>query len=325
MPLYIYRAKRGPSEIIEGRIEAGSQDQAVSRLNEEGLSPISVAREQVSAKTKLRAEPKKLIPESVRVKAQDINIFTRQLASLVKTSVPILKALALISDQTENRTLKKVVADLEKGVKDGRMLSEAMTKYPRIFDSFYINMIKSGEKAGVLDEVLYALAEHGEEEQGIKREIQAAMAYPALITVVGAGTVFVILTFFMPKLIQLFERMNQQLPLPTRILIGTSEFMSGNWPWFLLAFGFLAVLLGRVQPGSKKKFLFDTVKLRIPFIKKLVKHAEIAKFARTLSLLLKNGIPVYESLDLAKDTLDNDVLRKHLEWAGREIDRDLPH
>ena len=127
------------------------------------------------------------------------------------------------------------------------------------------------------------------------------------------------LTFFLPKLIGLFENMKQALPMPTKILMGISDFMSNNWFWFIVALGFIIAIFGRVRPGSKKKFLFDMVKLHLPFMQKFIKNAEIAKFARTLGLLLKNGLPVYESLDLATSTLDNDALRERLGQAGKEI------
>jgi type II secretory pathway component PulF len=326
MAIFVYKAKKGPTEIVHGEIEADSQDQVVNKLEEMGFAPVSVVEKERIAysaerieKDKLSAKRYPLNAEFIRVKSQDIDTFTRQLASLIRASVSVLRALSLISEQTENKVLKNVVSDLEEQVRDGRMLSEAMAKYPNIFNNLYLSMVKAGEKGGVLDEVLYKLAEHREKEQEIRRKIQSALAYPVLMIIVGAATVFVMLTFFLPKLIGMFERMRQSLPLPTRILIGISDFMSSNWLWFIIALGFIIAIFGRVKPGSKKKFLFDMVKLHLPFMQKFVKNAEIAKFARTLGLLLKNGLPVYESLDLATSTLDNDALRERLGQAGKEI------
>ena len=325
MPIYIYKAKKGPKEIVDGEITADSQDKAITRLDEMGLIPIKVVekqgtgvRVQDSEKRKLSHAPGTLSPV-IRVRTQDIDTFTRQFASLVKANVPILRALSLIAQQTEHAVLRDVVSYLEKRVKDGKTLSEAMERYPRIFNNLYLGMVKSGEKSGTLDEVLCKLAEYREKEQEIKRKIQAAMVYPALMIIVGIATVFVMLTYFLPKLTGLFESMKQALPLPTKILIGTSNFMAGNWYWFLIALIFLMVIFGRVKSGSKKKFLFDMVKLYIPFMKRFITNAEIAKFSRTLGTLLKNGISVYESLRLATDTLDNDVLKERLEQARNEI------
>lgn len=186
--------------------------------------------------------------------ARDLDIFTRQLAGLIKASVPILKALNLISQQKENNVLKEVAVDLGNDVKDGKTLSQAMEKYPRIFNPLYLNLIRAGEKAGMLNEVLYKLVEYREKEAEIKSKIQSALAYPALMLLVGIGTVFVMFTFFLPKLMGLFENMRQNLPLPTKILIAMSNFMSANWLWVFIGAAFLASVFGRVRPGSRKNF-----------------------------------------------------------------------
>jgi len=135
---------------------------------------------------------------------------------LVKASVPILRALTLIAQQTDNQALQLVVDDLKKQVKDGKTLSESMHHYPKLFNNLYLSMVKSGEQGGVLDEVLYKIAEHREKEQKMRRKIQSALAYPMVMLVVGVGTVFVMLTFFMPKFVGIFERMHRELPMPTR-------------------------------------------------------------------------------------------------------------
>jgi len=343
MPTYTYKAKKGPAEIVEGQIEAESQDQAVSKLEGLGLVPVRVV-ELVSRLTgervpSLRAKRSNLnagiasaasrprndreMPSAPRnditVKARDLDIFTRQLSSLVRASVPILRALSLICRQAEDKALKSLVADLERQVKEGRVLSEAMESYPNIFNNLYLSIVKSGERGGALDEALLRLTAHREKGREMRQKVQAAMAYPVLLIVVGVGTVFVMLTCFLPKLMVLFKNMKQTLPLPTRALIGVSDFMTANWFWFLIALMLLAVVFSRVRAGSKKKFLFDAFKLRVPFVKKFVRDVEIVKFCRTLGLLLKNGIPVYESLELATNTLDNEVLRGFLRTANREI------
>ncbi|HBO97837.1 MAG TPA: hypothetical protein DD648_07495, partial [Candidatus Omnitrophica bacterium] len=233
--------------------------------------------------------------------------------------MPILRALFLISQQTDNRALKAVVDDLHDQVKDGKTLSEGMRKYPQLFNNLYLSMIKSGEQGGVLHEVLYRIAEYREKEQVVVRKIQAALAYPAVMVVVGVGTVFVMLTVFMPKFIGIFATMKQSLPVPTRVLIGTSNFLAKNWAGFLIAAVFIVVIFGRVKHSSRKKFMFDMIKLHIPFIREFIRNAEIAKFARTLGILLKNGLSVYDSLALATDTLDNDALRTQLKQAGQDI------
>ncbi|MBL7069373.1 MAG: type II secretion system F family protein [Candidatus Omnitrophica bacterium] len=331
MGIYIYKAKKGPVEVVSGDIEAPSQEEAVNILERRGLMPISVAEKEAGKPepvSRLAGEPVsqldrqtgKLVNRlTISVRRQDVDTFTRQLASLLKAGVPMLRSLTLISEQTENRVFARVVEDLEKRIRDGEMFSEVLARYPRLFDSLYLNMIKSGEKSGSLDEVLYKLTEHRQKEEEVRRKIQAAMAYPALVLIVGIITVFVMLTYFLPKLSGLFENMKFELPLPTKILIGVSSFMSNNWYWFLIAaFCFFAVF-SKVKPGSKKKFLFDIVKLYIPFIRTFVMNAEVARFSRTLGMLIKNGISIYEALRLATNTLNNEALRDRLRITEESI------
>lgn len=331
MPVFIYKAKRGPQDVETGEVVAANQDDAVIRLEEKGLIPITLVE-----KVREGAQPKPegggerpsesqgaSVPvvsvQSVKVRTKDMDTFTWQLASLIKSSVPMLRALSLISEQTESKSLKIVVDDLRNLVKDGHTLSEGMRKYPHLFNTLYLNMVRSGEQGGVLHEVLYRIAEYREKEQAVTRKIQSALAYPAVMVVVGTGTVVLMLTVFMPKFIAIFETMKQKLPVPTTILIGISNFMSHNWIGMLIAFGLIIAIFGRVRPSSKKKFFFDMVKLHIPFINKFVRNAEIAKFARTLGLLIKNGLSVYEGLDLATDTLDNEALRNQLKKVTKDI------
>jgi len=328
MGTYVYKAKRGPKEIVRGEVEALSQDEAVNKLDNMGLVPITVTEKGAAPRQTRRLEPGQKKNETKRkslkfkfskIKPNEIDIFTRELATLIRASVPILRSLSLIAQQTENPAFKDLIFDLIKQVRDGKTFSETIEKYPRSFDKLYLNMIRSGEKGGVLSEVLSKLSEYREKEAEIKRKVQVAMAYPVLMILVGIGTVFVMLTYFLPKLIGLFEDMGQSLPLPTKILIGTSNFMTGNWYWILIAFFLVFSFFSRVQPGSKKKMMIDVIKLRVPFAKKLIRVSEIAKFTRTLEMLMKNGIPVYESLGFATDTVDNEALREKLVQMQGEI------
>ena len=330
MPIYSYTAKKGPTEIIESEIEADSQDKAVAMIEAMGFFPIKVSelkpvQAPAPGKSPERARPETpakkeaAVSTQVKVNARDMNAFIWQLASLMKSSIPLLRALSLIAQQTKSKTLKAVVSDLERSIKQGELLSSAMHKYPNLFNNLTVNMIKAGEKSGSLAEVLYTLATHREKEQEIRRKIQSALAYPMVVVVVGIGTIFLMFTYFLPKLLKLFTGMKQELPLPTKMLIATSNFMSHYWYVFVIGFLFAAAMVGRNKPGSRKKFMLDMLCLRLPFINKFVKTSEIARFARSLGLLLKNGIPVYESLELAANTLDNQALRERLAEASRVI------
>jgi len=326
MPTFIYQAKRTPTETVSGEMDAASPESAVHRLIDAGLSPVSVELKPPptphpsAGATALQAR-RAAAAEGVsrRLRSRDIDRFTRQLASLIKSNVPILRALSLIADQPGSPEMKEVVADLARQVSQGRQLSEALARYPRGFDPLYISLVIAGERGGALDEALLRLAEHREKELETRRRVQAALAYPAFVTVVGLGTVFAVLTLFLPRVIGLFENMKQELPLPTRALIGMTRFLRGNWYLIVLVLAVLVWVLSRHRPGSRLKALLDMAKLHIPLVRNLVAHAEIARFCRTLGLLIRNGISVHEGLTLATGTVDNAALQARIEQVGAEI------
>jgi len=341
MPIFTYNAKSGPAKMVAGEIEAVSEGEALNKLEEMGLVPVRILEKNTapaSPKKEASAEessdnwghipinrdnrdvsPIKIIKRMIKARSRDIDTFTRQLASLVKSSVPMLQTMALLARQTENKALKDVVSGLGARIKDGSMLSEAMAAYPGVFNNFYLSMVKSGERSGTLDAALFRLAEHREREQELKYRIQAALAYPVLVASVGAATIFVMLTYFLPKLTLIFKGMKQELPLPTKILMGVTGFMSAYWYIFLIAAVCAAIVIGRMRSGAGKKILFDAFILKLPFLKRFTRNAEIAKFARSLGILLKSGLPVHESLELAADTLDNEAMKASIAQAGRGI------
>ena len=329
MPIYIYTAKHGPTEVVTGEIEAPSQEQALVKLEKMALVPIRLEEktgEAEKASPSVKKESDEPAPQerrapsgAIKVKAKDLDIFTRQMASLVKSGIPILRALALLAQQTESKALKEVVVDLALKIKEGKMLSEAMSVYPFIFNNMYLNMIKAGEKSGTLDQSLFRLAEHREREQELKQKIQAAMAYPMLVIGVGVITIFVMLTYFLPKLTVIFKGMKQDLPLPTKLLMAITDFTSGHWYIFVIAAACVAVVFARIKKGSKGKVLIDAIKMKLPFMKKFTLNAEIARFSRSLSILIKNGLPIHESLALAGNTLDNEALKASIARAGKDV------
>jgi len=308
--------------MVDGEIEAPTEEAAIAEIERLGLFPVNVVRREIKADAPWpnptpSSARTQVVP--IRMRARDIDILTRQLASLMKSSVPLLRSLILISEQTDKKVVKTVLEDMERQIKQGKTLSEAMSKYPQVFNNLYLNMIRAGEKSGSLDEVLTRLCQYREKEEESRQKVQAAMTYPVIVLIVGCASIFVMLTYFLPKLTVLFASMKQALPLPTKILISLSKFTSANWYMFIIAAAIIAVVLGRVKAGTTKKLLFDNILLHIPIVNKFIKNAEIAKFTRSLSMLLRNGIPVYESLGLSAGTVDNDIFRQRLKAAERDI------
>lgn len=319
MPVYLYKAKDGPGRVVTGTLKEDSRPAVIARLGAMGYSPVSIEEQAAGASVapgrwRLARRPGK----------RDVTVFTRQLASLLKAGVPILRSLATIREQSENPVFARVVDDLEARIQDGGMLSDALERHPRLFSSLYVNMIKAGEWGGVLDGVLSRLAVVREEEEETRRKVQAAVAYPVLILTVGLITVFVLLAFFLPRVLALFQNV-QALPLPTRILMGISRFFSETWPWLLAALAVLALTARRLLRIEKGQLRFDRFKLRIPVLRHFIVYAELSRFCRTLALLLNAGVNIDKALELSMATVQNRVLRQDLDHARRDtIQQGLP-
>lgn len=305
MPIYIYKAKDGPGKTVQRELSAESEDSAVARIEAMGLIPIWV-------RPKGRGHAVTSQPSQRGISRSDVSVFTRQLASMIRSGVPILRALNTIQEQTENKRLQLIIGDLEASIRDGAMLSEGMRKYPKLFPELFVNMVESGETGGVLDTILFRLADAREIEDDNRRKVQAAMAYPILVTVVGAVTIFVLLSFFMPHVMALFDG-RADLPVPTRILLSVSGFLSQYWYWVLFGLLFVFVFFQRLAAMDKGRTLVDSWKLKVPILGKFLRDVDLARFARTFALLIDSGVSIERVLSLSAKSIHNAVLRNDID------------
>jgi type II secretory pathway component PulF len=300
MPQYAYTAKDGPGRTVTGTVSAVSRAEAVSRIDTLGYTPVSVTE---AAETRPDGRPAR----GGRVSRADVTVFTRQFASLVRAGVPILRGLRTIAEQSENPATAAMVAEIEAGIRDGQTLSELLSKHPRQFSSLYVNMVRAGETGGVLDVTLERLADARERDDELRRRVQAALAYPTLVLLAGGATVFVLLAFFLPRMAALFEGYNG-LPAPTRIMMGISRWFSSAWPWLAGAVAVLAAAFARISSSAKGRLLLDRALLSLPLVGAIARDSEIARFARTLALMLNSGIPIEAALRLCEGVVRNTVL-----------------
>lgn len=315
MTRFFYKAKKGPQEIIEGHIEAETEYTALSKLSQLGYYPIRVEREDMQFREK-SFYPSFLVG---RVRLRDMSIFTHQLSDLLGAGLTLLNALGVLYEQTENRYLKSIIQDIMGEVRDGAPLSQALSKHPRVFSGLFTSMVHSGEVGGVLEEVLRRVSQFYEKEEEVKSKIQAAMAYPILVSLVGLLTIFVLLSFVVPKLTVIFAEFGQMLPLPTRILVKTSDFFSQFW-WLILAFIVLFVfLLTRINKTKEGKLWLDGFVMGIPFMGEFIKKVEIGRLTKSLATLLDNGVPILQSLEVVSDTVTNEVLKRELDRIRGQI------
>jgi len=288
-------------------MKAENQGAVVGRLEEQGYSPVWI-REGTAGEKPARSSAFAF----GGVRRRDINIFSRQMAGMLKSGVPILRAIRTVREQTPNKRFAGVIGEIEASVRDGNMLSEAMSRHPAIFSRLYVNMVRAGESAGTQDAMLLRLAEAGEREEEVRRKVKGAMAYPALVVAVGVATVFVMLTFFMPRIISFIKDFSN-LPMPTRILIGLSNACAKYWKWALIPLVVVALVIRRLTSGGSGRRLADMAKLKTPVFGKFVIEVEIARFARTMSLLVGSGLPMERALALSEETMNNVILKADVE------------
>ncbi|MDP8230504.1 MAG: type II secretion system F family protein [Candidatus Gorgyraea atricola] len=294
MPKFIYKAKKGPKEIIEGKIEAESEAQAVKQLMQQGYYPIWVKETSTLASQKRRP-----------VKTKDLAIFTRQLSELLDSGLALYEALNIIENQIELPGLKEIIRGIREKVRDGNTFSESLKDYPGVFSELYVNLVRSGEAGSMLRDVLNNIADFLEKEEDVKSRVLAALAYPMLMLIVGAGTIFILTGFVIPKLANMFIEMGEVLPLPTRMLIGFSDFIRSYWILLAIFIGGAIFFVAR----SKSKGAIDRFKLKLPIIGALVRDSELARFSRTLSMLLKNGVAILSALKITSDVIENEVVK----------------
>ncbi|MCK5287737.1 MAG: type II secretion system F family protein [Candidatus Omnitrophica bacterium] len=257
MAKFIFKAKKGPKQIEEGIIEAENEEAVQEKLAARGYIPVKIIlaeKEPLKKKAtfsvkNIKLKEKKL---SKAIRGIHVTLFTEQFFSLVKSKLPILEAVNILYEQTENISLKRIILNVYEDIKEGSTLAQALIKHPKAFPQIYVNMIKAGEAGGVLEETLERLVEFRNKEEEIKSKVISALAYPLFMIMVGVMTVVVLLTFVIPRLTALFVDMEQSLPLPTQMLISLSEYIRNYW--FLGIFlGVLLVFVFKRREDIKKR------------------------------------------------------------------------
>jgi general secretion pathway protein F len=254
-----------------------------------------------------------------RVTTDDIAIFTRQLATLLKAGVALVEALTTLVDQVEKEQLKRIVSDVKQKVNEGSSLGDALQPHQKVFGSLYVNMVRAGESSGALDAVLVRLAEFTEGQAKLTSQIVGAMIYPVIMVVVGGGVLVLMMTFVVPNVAKIFNDLNATLPWTTRLLIFTSDLIRG-W-WYIIFPGIIvgAVALWQWTKSKTGKPVWDRVVLKLPLFGNIVRLMAMARFARTLATLLKSGVPVLAALDIVKAIITNTVLSEVIEKARDSI------
>ncbi len=313
MGQFKYKAKQGPQNIVEGMIEADSQDAAVTKLTQQGLFPISVTTEEAAEQsTSPLFRPILSLTPRVSIKLKDRETFTRQLADLLYGGLPLYQGLELLVKETENKSMKKVIAHLCEQVREGVPLSTACRHFPKVFPPLYTNMIHAGEISGTLDSVLIRLADFAEKEEETRSKIKTALAYPVFLAAVGGVTILVLLLFVIPKLTPVFQEFGQSLPLPTLVIVTISNLILKYW-WLLIGGILGAGFFIKKNGGLLGNNLFiDKLILQTPILGPLIEKREISRITRTLGTLLENGIPILKALEIVQANVKNSLYKEEM-------------
>lgn len=319
MPKFLYKAKHGLEETLEGEVEASNQEEALHKLMARGLFPVSIT-EAAAKEKKPPAQKFQLKIRPKKIGAGELLVFTRKLATLTRAKVELLPSLKILYEQTENPQFKSLILDLYNATKEGRHFSESLSRYPDIFPSLYVNIIRAGEASGHLDAGLDQISEFMHREESLKSKILVALAYPALLLMVGLTSIFVLINFVIPKLRPIFEGIGKkELPAITKIVLNISVISNKIW-WVVLIAVAVLILFFYYQKGAPYfKSILRKIRSVLPIVKGLDRNQELAHFSRSLSLLLKSGVPALRSLEIIAPGMDNRTLREELKKVCRDV------
>jgi type II secretory pathway component PulF len=334
MPQFSYKARRRTGEVVEGILEVADRSAALIQIERLGLFPVAVdtakggiAIAPAERSSSRKADWRALLPPSLRIaltqkrkpKLQELSTFTQQLANLLHSGMPLTVALNSMTHLETRGIPADVSKELRQDVMEGRSLSDAMVKQPRVFSDLYVNMVRAGESSGALVEVLRRMADHFERFAQVQAKFTSALIYPAFVAVVGAGIMFFFMTYMLPKFMSIFEGMNVPLPLITRMLVSVSDVFKGYW-WLMILVGLaLVVLFKRFQSTRDGRRKIDELKMKMPLFGKVIKLNLFGQFARTLSTLLENGVPVLTALKITEQIVTNVIVKDAIARTREEV------
>ncbi len=311
MPVYEYKAFGDRGQALSGILDADSPRDARDKLRKKkvfvtGLTTIKTS----GAKSALKFRLPKFLQKK---RNTEVSMLTRQLATLLGAGIPMTQSLTALIEQSGNPIMERMIRDVREKVTQGSSLAEALAAHPNFFDDLFVNMVRAGEASGNLDGVLSRLADFSQKQDRIRNKVGAAMAYPAVMVVIGFVVVTALMTFVVPKLTTMLQDAEKELPIATKILITVSHTLQDRW-WALLLAAIFAIIACRMAlQNPKVQYQVDRILLRLPVMGDLLLKSSVSRFANTFSTLLKSGVPVLEGLAIVREIVRNRVLSDTLE------------
>ena len=335
MANFQYSALDAKGEQTTGAVSAATEAEAIQQLRSKGLYPTQINEEgkskgkgkaaPVKAKGKAKGKPAAKGQIGGRIKPKSLMIFTRQLATLIDSGLPLLRSLTVLEKQEPNPVLKATVSSLAENVQGGSTFSESLAQHPKIFNKLYVNMVKAGELGGVLEIVLNRLAEYQEKAQKLKNKIVSAMVYPVIVMFIAVAILVFLMIFIVPKFKEMFTNTDSELPMISKIVFGMSEFFLARplivpnvvFVFIMVGIGiFLFNLWGRTNGGRKA---IDTMKLKMPILGDIQRKSAVSRFSRTLGTLVTSGVPILQALNITRDTAGNVVISQAIEKVHEAV------
>ncbi len=305
--------------MVEGMLEGGSPDAVASQLLNSGVTPIDIKEAPAAQPTTVQEAFTRLTSRPPEL--TDLMMFSRQMYTLMRSGIPINRAISALIESTRNAELVEALRDIQVDLESGRDLGSSLSRHPGIFSTLYVSMIRVGENTGRLDESFLRVSQYLERERDTRERIKSALRYPVFVVVAISFALAVINLWVVPAFRRVFERANVELPLPTRILIATSDFFVANWPLLLLAL--VAVVVGfRAYVGTEQgRYRWDKAKLRLPIVGDLLNRAILGRFARSFSMALGAGVPLIQALTVVSRAVGNDYVGEHVAQMRTGIER----
>ncbi|TCS39071.1 MSHA biogenesis protein MshG [Paucimonas lemoignei] len=320
MPFFAYKARNNRGELLEGVLEGSDSGAVAEQLFTTGATPVSIVETKKKATDGDNGEWwRQLFEEKVR--SIDVQLFSRQMYTLLKAGVPIMRGLAGLQESAVNKSFSRVLKDVRESLDAGRELSASLRRHPEVFSTFYINMVRVGETTGRLEEIFLRLFDHLEFERDMRQRVKTALRYPTFVVVAMIVAIGVINYFVIPAFAKVYAGFKAELPWMTRLLIASSDFTVQYW-WVILL-GLVGAVGGFIAwtRTPKGRYRWDKIKLRMPIFGKIVLKATLARFARSFALASKSGVPIVQGMNVVAQTVDNAYIASRIEQMRDGVER----
>jgi MSHA biogenesis protein MshG len=321
MPVFAYKGRSARGELVQGTLEGADSGAIADQLLNTGITPVEIRFSRRAAENAKPDSPWRRLTREKKVGALELMLFSRQMYTLLKAGVPIMRALAGLQESTQNPAFSAMLQDLRESLDSGRELSTAMRRHPKVFSPFYLSMVQVGEMTGMLDITFLRLYEHIEFEREMKERIKSAVRYPLFVVAAMAIAIVIVNIFVIPAFAKVFEGFHAELPLVTRLLMGFSDFMVNSWHVLLALLVGAVVALRAWINTVNGRYKWDRYKFHIPIAGRIMLKGTLARFARSLALSFKSGIPIVQALNSVALVVDNEFIRSRIEQMRDGVER----